>query len=113
MFRRWLFTGSLAMLLLTAAACGKRQGDPVTAPGGTSRDDEPTGPPWFVDVTATSGIDFQYRNGEDTANHLSILESLGGGVGLIDFDGDGRLDVFLPGGGGFAGADKKDIVGFP
>jgi hypothetical protein len=44
---------------------------------------------------------------------MSILESLGGGVGLIDFDGDGLLDVFLPGGGGYAGPDKRDIVGLP
>src|SRR5262249_6129266 len=69
--------------------------------------------PLFEDVTAASGIAFTYRNGEDTADHLSILESLGGGVGLIDFDGDGLLDVFLPGGGHFTGPDKKEIVGHP
>ena len=38
----------------------------------------------------------------EEAGNYSILESLGGGVGLFDFDVDGRLDVFLPGGGGFA-----------
>jgi hypothetical protein len=67
----------------------------------------------FNDITASSGVDFTYRNGEDTANHLAILESLGGGVALLDFDGDGLLDIFLTGGGGFAGLDKKDIVGLP
>src|SRR5262249_45960646 len=41
-----------------------------------------------------------YRNGEE-ANHLAILESLGGGVGVIDFDGDGRPDLFFVGGGHF------------
>jgi hypothetical protein len=76
-------------------------------------EEEAAGAPLFDDITAASGIAFTYRNGEDTANHLSILESLGGGVGLIDYDGDGLLDIFLPGGGGFAGADKKEIVGFP
>ncbi|HSQ54301.1 MAG TPA: CRTAC1 family protein [Gemmata sp.] len=76
-------------------------------------DEQPAGPPLFEDITASSGVSFTYRNGEDTADHLSILESLGGGVGLIDYDGDGLLDIFIPGGGGFAGADKKDIVGFP
>jgi hypothetical protein len=44
---------------------------------------------------------------------MSILESLGGGVGLIDFDGDGLLDVFVPGGGAYAGPDKREIVGLP
>jgi hypothetical protein len=76
-------------------------------------DEEVTGPALFEDVTALSGLKFTYRNGEDTANHLSILESLGGGVGLIDYDRDGLLDIFLPGGGGFAGPDKREIVGYP
>jgi hypothetical protein len=66
--------------------------------------EESPGPPLFEDVTAASGLRFVHRNGEDTANHLSILESLGGGVALLDYDGDGLLDVFLPGGGFFAGA---------
>ncbi len=69
--------------------------------------------PLFTEITAASGIDFMYRNGEEAADHYSILESLGGGVGLIDFDGDGLLDVFLPGGGTYLGADKKNIVGYP
>src|SRR5262249_13590622 len=83
----------------------------VTPPG--PNEPEIAWPALFEDVTAASGLNFTYRNGEDTANHLSILESLGGGVGLIDYDGDGLLDVFLPGGGGFAGADKREIVGYP
>ncbi len=85
--------------------CGKKE------PGG-----EPPapdhGPGWFRDVTIESGIDFFYRNGEE-ANHYAILESLGGGVGLIDYDGDGLLDVFVTGGGAFRGADQKQIVGHP
>src|SRR5207245_4904231 len=68
----------------------------------------------FEDVTKASGIAFTYRNGEDiTPPHLSILESLGGGVALIDYDGDGLLDVFIPGGGYFDGPDKKQIKGHP
>jgi hypothetical protein len=56
---------------------------------------------WLRDVTAASGVDFTYRNGEE-AGHLSILESLGGGVALLDFDGDGLLDIFVTGGGSFS-----------
>ena len=74
---------------------------------------EPAGPPLFEDVTASSGVSFTYRNGEETANHFAILESLGGGVALIDYDGDGLLDVFLTGGGQYAGKDFKDVVGLP
>jgi hypothetical protein len=70
------------------------------------------GPPWFRDVTADAGVNHTYRNGEE-AGHLAILESLGGGVALLDYDGDGRLDIFLTGGGTFGGADNKEIRGLP
>jgi len=75
---------------------------------------EPSGPDLFEDVTRTSQIDFAYRNGEEVQPpHLAILESLGGGVGLIDFDGDGLLDIYLPGGGYFDGPKKQEIHGHP
>jgi hypothetical protein len=102
----------LLLFLLLAQGCGQSSVQPTTHPP-PQIEEELAGPPLFEDITAASGVQFTYRNGEETANHLSILESLGGGVGLIDFDGDGLLDIFLPGGGGFAGKDKKDIVGYP
>ncbi len=61
------------------------------------------------DVTSSSGIDFAYRNG-DEAGALTLLETLGGGVGLFDYDRDGWLDVFLPGGGSL---DGRRVVGRP
>src|SRR5262245_43989610 len=69
-------------------------------------------PPFFNDVTANSGIVFTYRNGFDTG-HFGIIEQLGGGVALIDFDGDGFYDVFLLGGGYFGGKGKREIKGHP
>src|SRR5262249_13104684 len=67
---------------------------------------EPAGPPLFVDRTADSGVHFTYRNGEE-ADHYAILESLGGGVALLDYDGDGLLDLFFPGGGYYEGERIK------
>ncbi len=64
----------------------------------------------FEDKTPASGIDFTYRNGEE-AEHYTILESLGGGIALIDYDGDGLLDLFVPGGGTFGGPKGKTILG--
>src|SRR5262249_6554616 len=75
------------------------------------RPQEP-GPGGFVDVTRDCGVDFTYRNGEE-AGHSAILQSLGGGVGLLDYDGDGLLDIFVIGGGFFDGPDKKQIKGHP
>ncbi len=105
---------ALAGLLTAVLAVGC--GGPAATTGKTETPDAPpeeelAGSPLFEDITARSGITFTYRNGEDAANHFSILESLGGGVGLIDYDGDGLLDVFLPGGGTYDGPDKKTIVG--
>src|SRR4051794_28062866 len=62
---------------------------------------------------------FTYRNGEEAEQH-AILESLGGGVALIDYDGDGLLDVFVTGGGHFGKTSKElkkgeasPILGYP
>ncbi len=54
----------------------------------------------FIDRTENSGVDFVYRNGEET-EQFAILESLGGGVGLVDYDQDGDVDLFFTGGGLF------------
>jgi hypothetical protein len=57
-------------------------------------------------------VNFTYRNGEE-AGRYSILESLGGGVALLDYDGDGLLDIFFTGGGRFSGANNQEITGLP
>src|SRR5204862_402238 len=61
--------------------------DPAAhGPGAAPADRPAAGPPWFRDVTGPSGVRFAYRNGEE-ADLFTILETVGGGVALIDYDG--------------------------
>jgi hypothetical protein len=69
-------------------------------------------PELYCEMTATAGVDFTYRNGQE-ADHFAILEALGGGVALLDYDGDGLLDIFVTGGGYYDGPDKELIKGYP
>ena len=63
----------------------------------------------LIDRTSTATIDFTYQNGRE-AGHNAILESLGGGTAVLDYDLDGQLDVFFTGGGKYEG---KKILGLP
>src|SRR5262245_17455666 len=49
--------------------------------------------PRFVDVTARHGIEFSYYRGE--TGDFWLPETMGGGVAWVDYDGDGRLDLFF------------------
>lgn len=48
----------------------------------------------FVDVAAEFGLNFSYDNGQ--SEFRSIVETIGGGSAVIDFDGDDWPDLFLP-----------------
>jgi hypothetical protein len=110
---------ALGVLALAAVLVGvgllvisQRNRQPTSSSSeGESRTNSPL-PGYFEDVTPDSGLTFTYRNGEE-AGHTTIFESLGGGVALLDYDGDGLLDIFLTAGGSFAGADQKEIKGLP
>jgi len=99
----------LSAILLAVGACSKPPATGGPVPVDPTAD---VGPGWFRDVTAESGVQFTYRNGEE-ADQYTILEALGGGLAALDYDGDGLLDLFVVGGGYFDGPDNHQIKGFP
>ncbi|WP_166822987.1 CRTAC1 family protein [Thalassoroseus pseudoceratinae] len=60
----------------------------------------PAQPTDWLELVEPTGFDFAYQDGSE-AGYYQLLESVGGGVALFDFDRDGDLDVFVTGGGYF------------
>lgn len=64
----------------------------------------------FTQMNESAGVQHTYQNGSES-KHRRILESVGGGGGMFDYDGDGRLDLALAGGGYYG--QKKTLHGHP
>ncbi len=54
-------------------------------------------PELFTDITQQAGIQWQQFSGESPDRFL--IETMGGGVAFLDFDGDGFQDIFFVNGG--------------
>jgi hypothetical protein len=60
----------------------------------------------FEDITAASGVKFDY-----VASHTSrkyLIETMGSGAALFDYDNDGRLDIFLVNGAQLSDPTAKE-----
>ena len=58
----------------------------------------------LVDVAPEAGIDFRHESGRTGA--LRLPEIIGAGVAILDYDGDGRMDVYLVQGGPLPGDES-------
>ena len=80
-------------LALILSACNSRTPATSTNPAVVEAPVKPVaGKPWFVDVTGPAGIDFVHFDSATPKHYMP--EVMGSGVGLIDFDADGWIDLF-------------------
>ncbi|MFI5382506.1 MAG: CRTAC1 family protein [Tepidisphaerales bacterium] len=56
--------------------------------------------PVFADVTAATGVNFRCNASKTSEKYL--IETMVGGVAMLDYDGDGRLDLFFINGAALA-----------
>ncbi len=56
-------------------------------------------PPRFVDAAMSAGLNFMHQNGQTPLKRLP--ETMSGGIGILDYDGDGWLDIYAVQGGAF------------
>src|SRR5579884_2887328 len=84
--------GLLSALLVWLALLGRAQGE-------TSN---------FIDIAAASGISFQAMASHTSKKYL--IETMGSGVALFDYDNDGRLDLFLVNGAALADPTPKGTI---
>src|SRR5579864_7948331 len=62
----------------------------------------------FVDVTTAVGVRFQHQAPHTSKKYL--LETMGSGVALFDYDNDGRLDLFLVNGAEISDPSQPDAI---
>jgi len=75
---------------------------PITAGGFVD-----SGPIVFQDVTKAAGLD-KWKHVMGTPQKKYILETDGSGVGLIDYDNDGWLDIYLVNGSTYKALEGKE-----
>jgi hypothetical protein len=83
-----------ALLLAATSGCRRAAG----GTGATTR-----APVRFVDVTPEAGVRFRHTSGRSNRSYLA--ESMGSGCAFLDYDGDGRLDLFF--------VNSSRLPGFP
>ncbi|QDV19732.1 FG-GAP repeat protein [Gimesia panareensis] len=95
LIRQLRFLFGLILLVLVGCTSEKPAETELTKQSETTTVSSPIR---FAEITEKAGVEFQYHNDEES-DSFAILESLGGGVAVWDYDLNGLPDLFFPGGG--------------
>src|SRR5882724_6298705 len=91
--RRFVKTCAAFLVLCLISATGQVQGSPAQ---NTTVQPAASGIaasyPELVDITASTGIQFEHLSSPE---QKFIVESMSGGVAIIDYDGDGWPDIYF------------------
>ncbi len=99
-----LAAGVVAAIAAFSAGCGGKQtsAEPTAAAAADGAEAAPA-PVTFVNVTETAGLRFRHENGAFGRKYLP--ETMGAGCAFLDYDNDGRQDIFLVNGKRFRGKE--------
>jgi len=93
----------LLPLLILAGAGAARQKAGSQANSASSET-----PGKFVDIVDRMGINFNYQSSHTSKKYL--IETMGSGVALFDYDNDGRLDIFVVNGAPLSDPTPKGTI---
>src|SRR4051812_7542610 len=108
-WRVWLLP-TLLVLALVDGGCrvGARPNEPALPAAKTGERASRAGAITFTDITAVSGVRFRHVNGATGQKYMP--ETMGSGCAFIDYDGDGRLDLFLVNSGALPGTSTANTA---
>jgi len=93
---------AIAAVAALSLACSRGAEAPLPP---APRPDKPAALPTFTDVTSEAGIAFTHNNGAFGKKYLP--ETMGSGCAFFDYDGDGKLDIYLANGADWPGHKRK------
>jgi enediyne biosynthesis protein E4 len=105
MFKSLIILCFLCPLLFTIASAQTKTAEDVTSSEPASTVESPGK---FVDITAKSHLLFNSQASHTPTKYL--IETMGSGVALFDYDNDGRLDIFFVNGAPLSSTTPKGTI---